>query len=241
MIDETKLERLSENYLAALRVYFEKGAQAGSQAAQHLGDEAVTLGLGTLDLAKLHDRAVGSLVVSGCSTRTQAEITNQATNFFSSVLVPIEKTHRLARQAGAQLDKLNASLVLRTQEVATSRRNLEQDVTLRESAETALESSHLESARLVEESQQLQNRLQEMAHMILTAQEDERTTMCRTLHDDIAQTLLGLQVRLLALKKEAALDNEDFKKEIAITQTLVEESVQTIRRFARELGIPHEN
>ena len=94
--------------------------------------------------------------------------------------------------------------------------------------------------QLLEEAGHLQKHLQDMARQILSTQEDERKTMSLKLQDEIAQTLLGIQMRLLALDKELSVSTEDFRKEIANTQRLVESSVKTINRFARELGIKHE-
>jgi hypothetical protein len=49
--------------------------------------------------------------------------------------------------------------------------------------------------------------------------------------------MLGINVRLLTLKKDAAVNVKGFTNEIASTQRLVEQSVQSINRFARELNI----
>ncbi len=57
----------------------------------------------------------------------------------------------------------------------------------------------------------------------------------RELHDVIAQTLTGINVRLAALKKESTLNNKDLQRNIASTQRLVEKSVDIVHRFAREL------
>jgi len=69
--------------------------------------------------------------------------------------------------------------------------------------------------------------------------EDKRKRISRDLHDEIAQTLLGINVRLLTLKKEAAFNARGLKKEIVSTQRLVDKSVESIKRFAREFGIHH--
>jgi signal transduction histidine kinase len=68
------------------------------------------------------------------------------------------------------------------------------------------------------------------------AQEDERKSISVELHDEIAQTLLGINVRLLSLKQEARVNHKGLKKEIAGTQRLVVKSVKSVRRVARELG-----
>ena len=87
----------------------------------------------------------------------------------------------------------------------------------------------------------MERHLQEMTRKILLANEDEREKMSLQLQNEIAQTLLGIHVRLLVLKKEAAVSDASLAREIAATERLVEESVKSINRFADEFGIPHEN
>jgi signal transduction histidine kinase len=70
----------------------------------------------------------------------------------------------------------------------------------------------------------------------LSAQEDKRKKISRNLQDEIAQTLLGINVRLLSLKQEATVNAEGLQKEIADTRRLVDKSMKSIRRFAREFG-----
>jgi signal transduction histidine kinase len=105
--------------------------------------------------------------------------------------------------------------------------------------EQALKKSVEHSRKLLKESRDLQKHLQRLTHQILSAQENKRKRISRDLHDEIAQTLLGINVRLLTLKKEAANDASGLKKEIASTQQLVDKSVKSIKRFAREFGIHH--
>jgi signal transduction histidine kinase len=78
--------------------------------------------------------------------------------------------------------------------------------------------------------------LRNLTHQILAVQEDKRKKISRDLQDEIAQTLLGINVRLLTLKNEAEVNTELFKKDLADTQRLVDRSVETIKRFAREIG-----
>jgi hypothetical protein len=48
--------------------------------------------------------------------------------------------------------------------------------------------------------------------------------------------LLGINVRLLSLKREARRNTKGFKNEIASTQRLVVKSAESVRRVAREFG-----
>ena len=72
---------------------------------------------------------------------------------------------------------------------------------------------------------------------MLAAQEDERAKLSHELQDEIAQTLLGINVRLLTLKQQARNNSKGLKNEIASTQRLVVRSAKAVRRVARELGL----
>ncbi|HEY4951758.1 MAG TPA: hypothetical protein VII71_00040, partial [Verrucomicrobiae bacterium] len=55
--------------------------------------------------------------------------------------------------------------------------------------------------KCLEESLELQKCLRQLTHRMLAAQEDERAKLSHELQDEIAQTLLGINVRLLSLKQ----------------------------------------
>ncbi len=88
---------------------------------------------------------------------------------------------------------------------------------------------------MLEQSDHLQEQLRQLSRQILSAQEEERKEISRELHDVIAQTLTGINVRLAALKKEAAVNTKGLDRNIARTQRLVEKSVDIVHQFAREL------
>jgi len=48
--------------------------------------------------------------------------------------------------------------------------------------------------------------------------------------------LLGINVRLITLKKEAWINAKGLKEEIAMTQRLVNQAGKSIKRFARAIG-----
>ena len=231
---------LSQRYVTALRTHLKQGRRASLLPALGLGREAVALGLETLELARIHDQALATLVRPEFTPIERADMIRRAALFFTEAITPIEETHRIALDASADLNQLNTTLVRRTLDLADSNRELQQGIAGRKVAVESLESSEGQTGTLLEESRQLQKHLQDMAHQILSAQEDERKTMSLKLQDEIAQTLLGIHVRLLTLDRELSASTEDFKKEIATTQKLVQKSVKTINRFAREFGIQHE-
>jgi signal transduction histidine kinase len=116
-----------------------------------------------------------------------------------------------------------------------SNRKLELEIAQRKVVESALRKSEKQSRQLLEQSRQMQERLRQLSRQILSAQEDERKRISRELHDVIAQTLTGINVRLTALKKEVEVNPRGLGRKIARTQKLVEHSVNVVHRFAREL------
>jgi PAS domain S-box-containing protein len=119
--------------------------------------------------------------------------------------------------------------------LAASNRKLEQEIVRRQTVEESLKKSQQDQSRMLAESRQLQEQLRQLSHQVLHAQEEERKRISRELHDVIAQTLTGINIRLATLKKEAGRNTQGFDRTIARTQQLVEKSVSLVHDFAREL------
>jgi signal transduction histidine kinase len=100
--------------------------------------------------------------------------------------------------------------------------------------EAALKKSGIHYRKLLKDSLHLQRGLRELTHRLLTAQEDERRKMSIKLQDEIAQTLLGINARLLSLKQESRISTHGLKNEITTTQRLVVKLARSARRMARE-------
>ena len=164
----------------------------------------------------------------------------RAKAFFLEAIAPIENTHRAALETGVRVDQLNQTLRQRTVESSASTRHLKQGIVQRQVVNQALKKSGKQHARLLAQSRRLREHLRHLTHEILSAQEEERHRISHQLHDEIAQTLLGINVRLLALKNIAKASTKGLKKEIASTQRLVKQSLKTIDRFAHEFGFHHE-
>ena len=220
----------------ALRKYLKERPRASLQPARGLGRKAMALGLETLDVARIHEAAVVALEASS----SRDGIIKRAETFFAEAITPIEKTHRAALKANVHLHQLAQILDRRSAELAASGRHLKRGIVQRKAAEKALKKSGKYRTDLLEQSRLVQEHLRHLTHQILLAQEDKRTKMSHELHDEIAQTLLGINVRLLTLKKEATVNAKGLKKEIAGTQCLVEKSKKTLSRFADELGKHHD-
>jgi len=229
-----KMIPLSQLYVAALRDHVKRGARAvpWCGTALELGRQAVALGLETLDLARIHDWALAALGLSG----SKNGVRKRAGIFFSAANVPIEETHRAARQGKINLSRLNKTLDRRTEALAASNRQVRRGVVRRKVMEEDFAKSGRDHHKSLEESLQLQKLLRQLTRQALVAQEDDRTKISHELQDEIAQTLIGINVRLLSLKQGAGGNIQALKNEIASTQRMVVKSAKAMRRFARELG-----
>jgi signal transduction histidine kinase len=230
-----ELLKLSRRYRAALRTHLKLGRHASLESARGLGGQALAAGLQTLDLAKLHEQILIAEVLPGSPVNKRSALIKQAGIFFAVAITPIEKTHRSAREATVQLKKFIETLSQRTVELAASNLELSLEITQRKVAEEALKKSERHYSALLRQSDHLQEQLRRLSRQILSAQEDERKRISRELHDVIAQTLTGINIRLATLKKDASINTKGLDRNIARTQRLVEKSVNIVHEFAREL------
>lgn len=224
--------RLSHQYVATLERHLKQGPRARLLPALKLGRRAVALGLETLDLARIHEQALATLGLSNANNA----FTKLAGIFFAEANTAIEETHRAARQTQADLGKLMATLGRRTEELAASHRQLRRGVARRQTMEDEFAKRGRHHQKCLKESLDLQNRLRRLTHQVLAAQEDERNKISRELQDEIAQTLLGINVRLLCLKQEAQSKVKGLENTIATTQRLVADSARTVRQAGRKMG-----
>ena len=114
--------------------------------------------------------------------------------------------------------------------LTASKAKLEQEIVRRRAVEASLRTSEQHQMQLSAQARQL-------SHQILHAQEEERKRISRELHDEIAQSLVGINVHLAALTRETAVP-PTLRQQIVRTQRLVGKSVDVVHRFARELRPP---
>lgn len=164
----------------------------------------------------------------------------RARGFFAAAVDPIEKTHRTAREAGVRVDRLSRKLRRRQREESASRRNLQEGILRRRAAEADLKKSRQRHARLLGESSRLEKRLRNQEREIMLAREDERRKISRRLHDEITQTLVAVNLRLLRLQETLKTGRGSLEKEIDEAQRLVGKSGKMISRFVDESTIRHQ-
>lgn len=227
--------KLSESYLRALRAHLKAGPSASLRPAGGLGQRALGMGLQTLDLAMIHKQALITVVTPASAPHDQNDLVNRAETFFVEAMRPIENIHGAAMETNVKLSQLNQVLHRRTVELAAANQSLRHEIAQRRAAEQALKKSQQHYSQLLEQSRQMQEQLQHLSRQLLQAQEEERKQISRELHDQIAQTLTGINIHLATLKNKARVNNKDLGKRILRTQQLVEKSVDIVHRFARDL------
>ncbi len=133
-------------------------------------------------------------------------------------------------------ERKHAEAVQRRVEVlAASNKKLELEIVRRQAGEKSLKKSERHLSRSLVQSRHQQEQLRQLARQILLAQEEERKRISCELHDEIAQTLVGMNLHLESLAREDTVNRADFKQKIARTQELIESSLNVVHRFARDL------
>ena len=230
-----KLLIWSRRYQGALKTHLSADDRESLEAVRGLGSEILASGLPMLELAKLHERYLVSELLPAFPAGKRAALIQRAGKFFAAAVVPAGRPKERGAEGNAPLEETVETLSRRTVELAASNLALSEEITRRESIEEALKEKERGYARMIKESAVLHEQLRNLSRQLLSTQENERKEISRELHDIVAQTLTGINLRLAALKAAAALDTRSLARNIAETQRLVERSVTLVHRFAREL------
>jgi PAS domain S-box-containing protein len=121
------------------------------------------------------------------------------------------------------------------QALAAANQEANREIARRRAVENALKKSEHTQRALLAESLKLHAQLRHLTHQVLLVQEEERKQISRELHDDIAQILAGINLRLTTLALTAAVRPGDLQRQIAKAKRQVGQSIEVIHRFARKL------
>lgn len=226
---------LSVRYLAALKISLRRKKLGNGDRAQGLGRAAVSAGLVTRNLALIHEQALIHLASTYNFSNTADGSLKRAGLFFTQALIPLEAAQRATRETNRLLRQRNETLHQHTAALAEGNRRLLREIARRQAGELTIIKGREQYQKLFEESLLMQRKLRRLTRQILSAQEEERKNISRELHDEVVQTLVGINVQLSALGRGAADGATRFKANLARTQRLVENSVNEVHRFARNL------
>ena len=139
-----------------------------------------------------------------------------------------EALHEARTQLAQHAVRLERQVAVRTAELTGANRQLEGSI-------DSIKKGKDEYRVLLAQSQVLQKQLRHLTRKILTTQEEERKQISRELHDEVVQTLIGINVELSALGRLGAVGAGVLHEKIGRTQRLVEGAVNAVHRFARGL------
>ncbi len=226
---------LSTRYRNALRHHLDKNSTGTIDHAQSLGRSALRLGLLTRDLVRIHERALVTLTSTNTATTACPATTKAAGHFIAQALIPLESAQRAITKTALLLQQRNHILNLHAAALAKSNHRLEREILRRKAVELELTNGRARYQKLFRESLLMQGKFRLLTRKIITAQEEERKEISRELHDEVVQILVGINVELASLGQDSSTKNHLLKLKIARTQRLVENSVNAVHRFARDL------
>ena len=226
---------LSARYLSALRAHLRTKGAGNGDRAQGFGRTALATGLVTRDLARIHEQSLVTLVSEHNFIDLSTRSIRRAGFFLTQALIPLDAAQRATRKSHRLLLQRNETLRLHTVALAAGNRRLKREIARREAGEAIIRQGKARYQKLLLESQVMHRKLRQLTRQIISAQEDERKEISRELHDEVVQTLVGINVQLAALSKSTSIGVQTMKQKLTVTRRLVENSVNAVHRFAREL------
>jgi signal transduction histidine kinase len=227
---KTQFSNFCRHYEAALHSSLQDGGNL--DAVPEINHLARSSGIPIREFAAFHEQILLDGVRTSITRGRRLKQRRRASAFFAEVCGFTE-----GDEAGkpSALKQTIAILSERGTQLADDSRDLRQKLAKSLGREKDRKSNHLRFTHSLKESERLKDQLRLLSRRILTVQEDERKKISRELHDVIAQSLVGVNFRLAALKRESSLNTRALHRNITLTQSLVKKSTEIVHRFAREL------
>lgn len=144
---------LQTSYRRALTAYTAHAQEAALQKSYEVGRRALNLGLGVVDMVRLHQDALLHLVAADPMSRSGVAWTRSAEAFLMEALSCFEVAHRGFRDASQRMERLNRALKSRHRDLAASIGKLAREIRRRQTAQELLEESELRFRSVVETAQ----------------------------------------------------------------------------------------
>jgi signal transduction histidine kinase len=231
---KTRPNQRAQRYAGTMREYLVDQREAVLERAYELGRDAVARGLGVLDMAALHEDAIGQVLLPALTKDNRTRHLKAAETFFLEALSPFEITHRGFREANAKLQQLITTLEKRNVQLAGMNLELKNEINERKRTERALRVSERHYHQLFDQASLMQENLRNLSNQILHVQEEERKRISRELHDEVGQALTAVSVNLAVLGITPPASRL-FKRKLADTQRVIEQTMETVHRSVHEL------
>ena len=221
-----------EQHCGSIKLYLKNGAFLPH--AQSPMMEVLRTGMSARNVEVSIERPDGSripvIVNFAALKNAQGEVTGVVTAFddITELRQAAEALQRAQAQLTDRAGQLAGLVTERTLELTATNQRLEASI-------ESIKQGKEEYRQLFLEGQTMQGKLSQLTRQIITAQEEERKEISRELHDEVVQTLVGINVELAALNKGNSVGVLHLKQKIAHTQRIVENSVNAVHRFARGL------
>ena len=212
----------------------QKTGKADPRVITHVCSRIPQAGLPVPELAELHQHILVMDLLPACPPRKRPSLIRNAGQFFAATITASGSAEGSAKHL-ARLGKSIESMSRHSVELAAANRQLGFEIIQCGKVEAALRKSETHSLKSLEESESIKKQLRELSRRILSVQEEERKKISRELHDVVAQALLGINVRLSTLKKEAGIHTKGLGRNITLTQRMIMKSANIVHQFAREL------
>jgi signal transduction histidine kinase len=231
---ESQVAGFAESYRSALSNYLVRREKAGLTNARQLGCKALAAQFGISHLAQIHSESMEVLLFSGASEAEQARIT-AARNFFHEALAAFADSHGELTEHNRELLELNETLAACNQQLAASNNHLRIELEQLTQSAAASRSNEKHYRWLFEEAQKREDNLRNLSRQLLRLQEEQRKAISRELHDEVGQALTAISLQIDAFRKA---DHADSEWQFQETKKLLQESMERVHRFCRELRPP---
>lgn len=230
-----RFEDLLQDYMGALRGFLSRHEELSLHEAYALGRRAIAKGMGVIDIVAIHEAAMAKLLSKANSVNEGVLISKGGASFLSESLSPFEITHRGFRDSNRSLQKANETLGERNHQLASANEKLRNEIAERKRVERELRESEKHYRVLFNQARMMQENLRYLSAQILNVQEEERKRISRELHDEFGQALTAVNVSLAFLKNSVNVEQCDVHKKITETQKLLEQTMEAVHSFSREL------
>lgn len=227
--------KLARQYMAALRKFLADKNERALHQAYEVGRRTIADGFGVIDMAKIHEHVLLSILPKSTSAKESLRMTRGAGAFLAESLSPFEMTHRGFRTANQTLRDLNETLEEKNHQLAATNQKLKNEIASRKKVERELRQSEEHYRELLVQARMMQENLRYLSCQILNVQEEERKRISRELHDEVGQALTAVNVNLAVLKKAVSGGGPQVRRKIKDTQNLLEQTMEAVHSFSREL------